>query len=88
MLVLKTGDPCPCCGRPIKYTDPDALRLLAQICEMMGVKSIRRCGACKLSGDRELSSDPPQVRCLVDGEFHSVDYACKEFAEGRGCDDL
>ena len=88
MLVLKTGDPCPCCGRPIKYTDPDALRLLALVCEMMGVKSVRRCGACKLAGDRELSSDPPQVRCLVDGEFHRVDYVCEEFAEGGARDDL
>ena len=29
--VLKTGDPCPFCGQPIRLTDPDALRLLAAI---------------------------------------------------------
>ncbi|MEA5143824.1 MAG: hypothetical protein VB023_09655 [Oscillibacter sp.] len=28
MSVLMPGDPCPCCGRPIKSHDPDVLRLL------------------------------------------------------------
>jgi len=34
--TLKTGDPCPCCGRPIKLTDPEALRMLAMIADMLG----------------------------------------------------
>ena len=25
MTQLKTGDPCPCCGQPIKSRDPDVL---------------------------------------------------------------
>lgn len=29
--LLKTGDPCPCCGEPIKTKDPDALLLLSLI---------------------------------------------------------
>lgn len=29
--VLKPGDPCPCCGQPIKTRDPDLLRLLTYI---------------------------------------------------------
>ena len=29
--MLKTGDPCPCCGQPIKTTDPDMLALLTRI---------------------------------------------------------
>ena len=29
--MLKTGDPCPCCGQPIKTTDPAALALLTHI---------------------------------------------------------
>lgn len=37
MRVLKTGDPCPCCGRPIKLTDPEALRLLAMLADLMGL---------------------------------------------------
>ena len=28
---LRTGDPCPCCGQPIKTKDPDVLELLSQI---------------------------------------------------------
>lgn len=30
-IKLQTGDPCPCCGRPIKSRDPDVLRLLTMI---------------------------------------------------------
>lgn len=26
---LKPGDPCPCCGRPIKTSDPDKLLVLS-----------------------------------------------------------
>lgn len=29
--MLKTGDPCPCCGQPIKTTDPLLLKLLTRI---------------------------------------------------------
>lgn len=29
--MLKTGDPCPCCGQPIKTKDPAMLALLAHI---------------------------------------------------------
>jgi len=35
MRVLKTGDPCPCCGKPILLTDPDALRLLALLADTL-----------------------------------------------------
>lgn len=31
MGKLRKGDPCPCCGQPIKTNDPDALRLLEWI---------------------------------------------------------
>ena len=37
MRELKTGDPCPCCGRPIRYTDPDALRMLAMLADLLGL---------------------------------------------------
>ncbi len=36
MRILKTGDPCHCCGMPIRLTDPDALRMLATIADMLG----------------------------------------------------
>ena len=29
--MLKTGDPCPCCGQPITTTDPDILAFLTHI---------------------------------------------------------
>ena len=31
MPPLKTGDPCPCCGQPIRTRDPELLRLLTAI---------------------------------------------------------
>ena len=37
MRVLKTGDPCPCCGKPIQLTDPHALRLMAMLANIMGL---------------------------------------------------
>jgi len=42
--ILKTGDPCPCCGMPIKLTDPEALRLLAMIADMLGLPEAEREG--------------------------------------------
>ena len=29
--MLRTGDPCPCCGQPIKTTDPAILAFLTHI---------------------------------------------------------
>ena len=34
MELLRTGDPCPCCGQPIKTKDPDLLYLLTWIGSM------------------------------------------------------
>lgn len=31
MQMLRTGDPCPCCGQPIKTRDPDLLQVLTFI---------------------------------------------------------
>ena len=31
MKSLKTGDPCPCCGQPIKSTNPEVLSLLTDM---------------------------------------------------------
>ena len=36
MKPLKTGDPCPCCGQPIKSTNPEMLRLLTDIRDFGG----------------------------------------------------
>lgn len=33
--MLRTGDPCPCCGQPIKTMDPVLLRLLTLIRDEM-----------------------------------------------------
>lgn len=32
--MLKPGDPCPCCGQPIKTSDPEILSLLTYIQEI------------------------------------------------------
>lgn len=34
MVMLKTGDPCPCCGQPIKWKNKRILQLLT--CAMEG----------------------------------------------------
>lgn len=34
--ILKTGDPCPCCGMPIKTDDPDRLLALNWLAYVMG----------------------------------------------------
>lgn len=31
MELLKPGDPCPCCGQPIRVEDPELLLLLSWI---------------------------------------------------------
>lgn len=31
IVMLQKGDPCPCCGQPIKTSDPELLRLLTYI---------------------------------------------------------
>ena len=33
-IVLKPGDPCPCCGQPILTHDPDKLLLLSLLAGM------------------------------------------------------
>lgn len=37
MRILKPGDPCPFCGQPLQQTDPDALRLLAAVADIVGL---------------------------------------------------
>lgn len=36
MRILKTGDPCPFCGQSIRTEDPQALRLLAAVADIVG----------------------------------------------------
>ena len=35
MKILKPGDPCPCCGKPIKTTDPADLFMLTVLADWM-----------------------------------------------------
>lgn len=34
--LLRPGDPCPCCGMPIKTDDPEKLILLSWLAQVMG----------------------------------------------------
>jgi len=34
MKSLKTGDPCPCCGQPIRSKDPAVLMVLTWISQV------------------------------------------------------
>ena len=33
MKILKTGDPCPCCGLPIRWKNPRILQLIGHAFE-------------------------------------------------------
>ncbi len=35
MRIYKTGDLCPCCGKPIRLTDPQALQVFSTLVDMM-----------------------------------------------------
>ncbi len=61
-MLLKTGDPCPCCGRPLTLTDPAALQLLGILAEVMGFprKMGTRLGQDR---DREGPGDEGKMRC-------------------------
>lgn len=37
MRLLKPGDPCPFCGKPLKLTDPEALAMLAYLVDVFGL---------------------------------------------------
>ena len=42
--LLKPGDPCPCCGQPIKTSDPDKLLALGWLAGVLGSGEKRRPG--------------------------------------------
>lgn len=56
MKKLKTGDPCPCCGQPIKSKDPEVLYLLSWIGQLgrlpctEEIQAIHRIWLTKLEG--------------------------------------
>ncbi|MDO4810553.1 MAG: hypothetical protein Q3985_01285 [Eubacteriales bacterium] len=79
---LRTGDPCPCCGRPIKMTDPDALRLLGDMCDLLGLPERSReakpkCGTCDYNGGIVLTCYPPLYPCAITGEAYAADHECE-----------
>lgn len=68
--MLRTGDPCPCCGQPIKTKDPEILELLTYLNErgvnhtavmeylarMEGMEMERSCGNCRNHAEQCASS--------------------------------
>ena len=61
MAVLKTGDPCPCCGQPIKTKNADVLRLLCWIAETRKLPTVLE--ICELLGNPaapEPNPEPPR----------------------------
>lgn len=44
---LRTGDPCPCCGQPIRTTDPQLLDLLSRIAANL----LYRAAVCRALGN-------------------------------------
>ncbi len=61
MKALKTGDPCPFCGQPIKLTDRVALHLMTITAELLGLPDQR---AEELTGQKESDSAPQQENLL------------------------
>ena len=55
MRILRTGDPCPCCGQPIRLTQPEALRLLGIVADMLGLP----CEAAPAGGEEDGYSVQP-----------------------------
>ena len=51
--LLKTGDPCPCCGQPIRSTDPDVLRLLTLIRDNRVMPTVEQIQEIVRRGERE-----------------------------------
>ena len=37
MRIYKTGERCPCCGQPIKLTDPEALFVYSTLIAELGL---------------------------------------------------
>lgn len=50
---LETGDPCPCCGQPIRSTDPDVLRLLTLIRDNRVMPTVEQSQKIARRGERE-----------------------------------
>ena len=42
MKIYQTGDPCPCCGKPIRYTDPETLRLFSLAVHLVGLVDVSK----------------------------------------------
>ena len=42
MIMYKTGDPCPCCGQPIKLTSQADLYALSAIAHLLGLNDVAR----------------------------------------------
>lgn len=53
MKILRPGDPCPCCGRPIKSKNPDVLRLLTLIAERRAFPSAEEIAELKRKWEDE-----------------------------------
>lgn len=50
---LETGDPCPCCGEPIRSTDPDVLRLLTLIRDNRVMPTVEQIREITRRGERK-----------------------------------
>ena len=55
MRILKPGDPYPFCGQPLRQTDPDALRLLAAVADIVGLPDPEKEGVTLKDGTIEES---------------------------------
>lgn len=42
MILYKTGDPCPCCGQPIRLTKQADLYALSAIAHLLGLNDVAR----------------------------------------------
>lgn len=51
--ILKPGDPCPCCGMPIKTNDPDKLLAMNWLAWAMGRQKRDRPETGGLEGQHE-----------------------------------
>ena len=71
-----TPETCRSCGGKgyiIEYPEyPEYYRMPA-------CSTFRSCSICNKNDGQCYTSNPPQYRCTLDGEFHTADYSCDRF---------
>lgn len=64
MILYKTGDPCPCCGQPIKLTAQADLYALSAIAYLLGLNDVARTEAALKAAEERRKAKLDEGRWL------------------------